>query len=266
MNLSNDSWVADDSGLLEPPGLQPPFETAPPPSTARSLALRLITFAAAGVLAVSLGGLAISEDQQAVFFALAGFSVATLAAVTLITQGETRSVERGYRESLNAVMGQFAQLSTKDWLTGLLVPSQFRAAVETEISRSRRYGRPCTVMYLDPDLARVPALVGGTGRSLAEALQLFVANTMAPILRTTDMLGRREGVFGLAALLPETDGDGAAVAADRVRGEFQRAAMELPANGPVEVPVRVTAAAYPDDAADANGLLQLLDRLSASRA
>jgi PleD family two-component response regulator len=226
--------------------------------------LRLLVLVAAAAMIVAVAGLAGGdEDLRWLFQALVFGAGLLVLAIALLAQGDSTRARTEYRESLTRVTEQLVELSARDWVTGLLTASEFRERVRVEVSRSRRYGRPCSIAFIDPDLEALRAAASHGRLPGSEELEVFLARVMEPLLRETDALGRREGVFGLAALLPETNGDGAGVVADRIRQRYAGERLVLPDGQAVQVHVHVAAAAYPDDAADDAELLALLDRLSA---
>jgi diguanylate cyclase (GGDEF)-like protein len=88
-------------------------------------------------------------------------------------------------------------------------------------------------------------------------LQLF-AETASANLRATDILGRLGGEE-FAAVLPATNLAAAAVAAERVRSAFEKAAVEIDGH-PVKATVSIGAAAAINPDSDIDELLALADK------
>jgi diguanylate cyclase (GGDEF)-like protein len=93
-----------------------------------------------------------------------------------------------------------------DPLTGLPNTRVFHDAVEAELARARRYGRPFTIAYLDIDgFKRVN---DQHGHARGDEVLKEVATTLAGSLRMSDVVARLGG-DEFAMLLPEA-GEGAA--------------------------------------------------------
>jgi diguanylate cyclase (GGDEF)-like protein len=101
-----------------------------------------------------------------------------------------------------------------DDLTGLVNRRRFIAALQAEVERARRFGSPLTVVLADlDDFKRVNDVFGHHAgddvlRSFAELVQSHI--------RDVDVPGRIGGEE-FAILLPETDAEGAAQVAERMR-------------------------------------------------
>jgi two-component system cell cycle response regulator len=102
-----------------------------------------------------------------------------------------------------------------DKLSGLLERKAFLAKMEEELKRSVRYRRPFGFLMMDiahNHFTQERDVRWSMGYSLLKQL----AAVLKTGLRDVDVLGRFEGeIFGAA--LPETDVDGAKIAAERVR-------------------------------------------------
>lgn len=105
-------------------------------------------------------------------------------------------------------------LATTDALTGAKNRRHFLQIAEEERIRAQRYGAPLSVIMMDLDhFKHVNDSHGHAGGD--EVLRRFVAIAKEH-LRATDILGRIGGEE-FAVLLPETDGAGAYVLAERIR-------------------------------------------------
>ncbi len=104
--------------------------------------------------------------------------------------------------------------ATTDMLTGISNRGHFIEQAEREFSRARRYDRPMAVMLLDVDhFKQVNDRYGH--RVGDEALKAIAYHLMATV-RLSDIAGRHGGEE-FAALLPETDEEGALNVAERLR-------------------------------------------------
>jgi diguanylate cyclase (GGDEF)-like protein len=101
-----------------------------------------------------------------------------------------------------------------DDLTGLVNRRRFIAALQAEVERARRFGSPLTVVLADlDDFKRVNDVFGHHAgddvlRSFAELVQSHIRDVDVPA---------RIGGEEFAILLPETDSEGAARVAERMR-------------------------------------------------
>lgn len=116
--------------------------------------------------------------------------------------------------ALKASEERLRLLSITDSLTGLFNRRHFIEESEREIARARRYHLPTGMLLLDIDhFKRINDTYGHTTGD--EALKAFAA-ACQKALRTNDILGRLGGEeFGV--FLPQTDADGAALVAERIR-------------------------------------------------
>jgi len=108
---------------------------------------------------------------------------------------------------------QLEQLATQDPLTNVLNARAFSHELAQELSRNRRYGRPLALIYLDLDDFK--SVNDAHGHATGDAVLRLVADAMRGAVRQADVVGRLGGdEFGV--LMPETDGDVAHAAANRL--------------------------------------------------
>ena len=101
-----------------------------------------------------------------------------------------------------------------DPLTGLFNVRYFREALDAELERTRRTGLPTSLMMVDLD--HFKQLNDNYGHASGDkALQVFT-NICTGMLRNVDVFGRWGGEE-FVILLPETDAEGAAIMAERLR-------------------------------------------------
>ncbi len=101
-----------------------------------------------------------------------------------------------------------------DFLTGALTRRAFVEQAEREIARAARYHRPSTIVMLDVDHFK---LVNDTyGHAAGDQVLHQLAELATLTLRPSDVFGRLGGEE-FALLLPETGGDDAVIAAERLR-------------------------------------------------
>jgi diguanylate cyclase (GGDEF)-like protein len=141
---------------------------------------------------------------------------------------------------------QIARLATRlsdatriDPLTGLLNRRAFEHLLDSELERSRRTGRPLSVIVGDLDgLASVNARLG---HPAGDGVLQLVARDMLKWKRRIDTAGRIGGEE-FALLLPETDERGAFMVAERLR----RAAHRTFGSEPLPVTISFGVASYPE--------------------
>ena len=101
----------------------------------------------------------------------------------------------------------------RDPLTGLRNHRDFREALEIEIERAARYDRILSLALFDVD--DFTAANSERGRAHGDAILVAVAGVIEEVSRRPD-LAARIGGDEFALILPETEGDGARRAAERV--------------------------------------------------
>jgi diguanylate cyclase (GGDEF)-like protein len=143
---------------------------------------------------------------------------------------------------------------TCDVLTGLTTDRKFRAAVQAELRRARRYGQQATVVVVDvDDFASINDRFGAlVGDRLLRELAILLKNNVRDI-DTVARLGEDE----MALLLPETGRNSALAVAERFRLETETFFATRESGGkPVNLTVSVGVACYPDDAATPHAILE----------
>lgn len=149
------------------------------------------------------------------------------------------------------------RLSITDELTGLYNYRFMQERVQDEIERARRFGRSLSLLMIDVDNFKIFNDTYGHiagDRALAQLATAFRGE-----LRDIDVLCRYGGEE-FTIILPETDADGAFVAADKVREAV--AAHRFPdadGNANVRMTVSIGLATFPAHADDREELLRQAD-------
>ncbi len=117
------------------------------------------------------------------------------------------NVEASYHEEIY-------RLTTVDGLTKAYNRRYLQEQVAREISRSTRYGRPLSLVWLDVD--DFQRLNQDNGHLAGDAVLTQVAALIRRNIRREDVLARVEG-DGFAFILPETDGDRARQFSEKIR-------------------------------------------------
>jgi diguanylate cyclase len=145
-------------------------------------------------------------------------SLPLLVAYPLAVGIATYRLSRRVREQ-NRML---AALSRTDGLSGLLNRIAWEQFVYLEMARLRRSRQPASLLMLDID--HFKAINDQHGHPAGDEVIRAVAEILSRTLRTSDVAGRYGGEeFGV--VLPDTDGQGAAVIAERIRRRIEGATM-----------------------------------------
>ncbi len=148
------------------------------------------------------------------------------------------------------------RLSETDGLTGISNHRHFVELLGQEAERSRRVGRPLSLIMLDiDDFKRINDRYG---HPAGDAVLTRVAQLVAGLLRRSDVVARYGGEE-FAAILPDAGPEPAAAVAETVRSEVERRPIELPASGSIAVRISLGVATLPDDADSAAALVAAAD-------
>lgn len=142
-------------------------------------------------------------------------------------------------------INHLTNLASTDHLTGIANSRAFYQSVEKEIARSRRYGHPLSLAYVDCDNFKT---VNDTlGHSAGDRLIRSLAQSIKRNLRSTDEVGRIGG-DEFAILLPETGAEAAQTVVERVRRCVQDVLNEQ--GNPVTLSIGVVSYVVPPDKVD----------------
>jgi diguanylate cyclase (GGDEF)-like protein len=148
--------------------------------------------------------------------ALVGFSWLAMVVQRQITgrlemELALAQMEVAHRQKVEEELRYWA---TTDALTGIANRRHFLDLTEREIQRTRRYGRPLSVLVFDVDHFKM--VNDRHGHAAGDETLKTITRVAADSLRDTDLLGRLGGEeFGV--LLTETDLTGAQELAERLR-------------------------------------------------
>jgi diguanylate cyclase (GGDEF)-like protein/PAS domain S-box-containing protein len=145
----------------------------------------------------------------------------TLVVVTDVTRLKNTEL------ALHSAADQLQHLVRTDGLTGLLNRRAFDEAMETEIARSARAAGPMSLLLIDVD--RFKLFNDEYGHPAGDdALRLVAKHLRGALKRPADMAARYGGEE-FAAILPDTDEDGAYLVAEAFRRSLADA--KLPHRG-----------------------------------
>jgi len=147
--------------------------------------------------------------------------------------------------------------ATTDELTGLANVRAFVSIVERELERSRRFDTPLGLVMVDIDDFK---LVNDThGHQQGDEVLAQVARVVRTLSRELDAPARYGGEE-LAVVLPQTDAEGAALQAERMRAAVE--ALEVPrvdGRGTLSVTASFGVASVPESALDRTELIAAAD-------
>jgi len=151
--------------------------------------------------------------------------------------------------------------ATTDNLTGLLRRETVLAHLERELQRAIRYDRPLTVGMADLD--HFKEINDRHGHLVGDSMLKGVAQAITSGLRSADLVGRYGGEEFLF-VLPESQGEGARVVAERIRRAVADIRLRLDPQTALSVTVSIGMASLAevesDGEASAQELIALADR------
>ena len=155
-------------------------------------------------------------------------------------------------------------LADRDPLTGFFNHRYLHERLSEEVVRAVRTRQPLSVVMLDLDDFK---LVNDTlGHVYGDRVLVHVAELMRSTLRQSDITARYGG-DEFAVILPDTDRDGAARAADRILEAFRMSPFAAEGRRPFPVGASIGIASHPDDGRSATDLIAVADAgLYASKA
>jgi diguanylate cyclase (GGDEF)-like protein len=140
-----------------------------------------------------------------------------------------------------------------DPLTGLPNRRSFESDLHREFERARRHERPLSLLMIDLDFLK--KINDEHGHPVGDSVIQTAADIIISASRDSDYLASRFGGEEFAVILPETDLEGAAVAAQRICETI--AASALPTVG--QFTASIGAACYPINALTPKDLLETAD-------
>ena len=149
------------------------------------------------------------------------------------------------QEELNSATDQLKQLARTDGLTDLLNRRAFDEALETEIRRSGRSGTALSLLMIDVD--HFKAYNDLYGHPAGDACLRQVAELLRNSLKRPGDVAARYGGEEFAAILPDTDEDGAYLVADAFRRAVAQAGLPHERSDKGHVTASVGVATYMPD-------------------
>ncbi len=191
---------------------------------------------------------ALTGWRQRAWQAALGYAALVLLSLALL-RAHLRALAQG--RTLHA-------LATTDVLTGIANRRHLFELGDQETRRALRYGKPLAVLMIDID--RFKQVNDRWGHPGGDRVIRHVADQLRGLLRAVDRCGRIGGEE-FAAILPETDADGAKLVAERLRAAIEASEAVRDDDGQAirhTVSIGIATLAPNDTAFDA--LLQRADR------
>lgn len=169
-----------------------------------------------------------AEEKEALYSALqAGandFLRKPVDDLELIARANNMLQLRARQLELAEANERLLVLATTDSLTGLSNRRHFLEKLHEEISRTQRYGRPCSVAMVDAD--HFKAVNDTHGHEVGDRVLQQLSNLMSGEIRDVDCVGRLGGEE-FAILLPETNVEGGKVFCERLLAKIRAAEIDL---------------------------------------
>jgi len=168
----------------------------------------------------------------------------------LVARLELHLKVKRLQDELMVKNATLARLSTVDALTGLRTRRYVKELLSIEFLRARRYATPLAVLMADLD--HFKRVNDSHGHPAGDAVLQGVADSLLRSLRATDTAGRYGGEE-LLVVLPQNDGKGGAVVAERWRLSVEGTSYRDLGEQPISVTVSIGLAEYggnfetPDD-------------------
>jgi diguanylate cyclase (GGDEF)-like protein len=136
-----------------------------------------------------------------------------------------------------AVHDGLVETASRDGLTGVFNRRELDTRAEQAVALAARHGRPFACLLLDIDHFKQVNDV--YGHAAGDAVLREAARRICDASRVSDIIGRYGGEE-FVVLLPETDGEGAVAAADKLRAQLASAAV---VTGEASITVRASVGA-----------------------
>jgi diguanylate cyclase len=149
---------------------------------------------------------------------------------------------------------QLQEMMAIDSLTGLPNRQSFRQHLLHSVKRALRLGYSLSLLVLDVD--HLQEINNNHGYETGNLILTKIAEILRNSVREVDMAGRWDGEE-LVAVLHETDADGAAMVAERIRKRVLSLGVRDPKSGqPVSVSVSLAVAGYLPHNGEAHDLIE----------
>lgn len=151
---------------------------------------------------------------------------------------------------------ELERLATTDPLTGVWNRRHLFALAEQEINRASRYQKPFSILMIDID--KFKKINDNYGHCVGDEVLIVMAKVTLRCLRQADFFGRFGGEE-FVAVLPETNMDEAAIAADRIRQNIAKIVIYAQQQ-PLNITVSIGIATYSWEDKTIDTILQRADQ------
>lgn len=151
---------------------------------------------------------------------------------------------------------EIQELSITDGLTGVYVRRYFLERLKEELSRANISGSTLSYILLDVD--KFKNINDTYGHIVGDAVLKGIAGILSQSLRSIDMCARFGGEE-FCLMLPETTKEQAFAVAERIRLRVEEAKI-MAYNESLACTISIGIASYPDDAEQANALIDKADK------
>jgi diguanylate cyclase (GGDEF)-like protein len=192
----------------------------------------------------AIGTLALAAHRPEAFGNHVRPALSALAAQLAVALSNAESVRR------------LEELATTDGLTGCFNKRYFNEQLKAKLSAAERFGRKLSLIITDIDHFKV---VNDTyGHATGDVVIKELGAILTRLKRETDIVARFGGEE-FCLLCEETDAQGAANLAERVRQELECTTFETEL-GKLKVTCSLGVATYPDHGRNREGLFEGADR------
>ncbi|NIQ96728.1 MAG: diguanylate cyclase [Desulfuromonadales bacterium] len=174
-----------------------------------------------------------------------------LTSISFLLEQMSLGFDNGYR-----YLGARELMYTDD-LTGLHNYRYLHIALDKELARGSRYGFKFSLVFIDLD--RFKEINDTFGHLVGSNTLKVVADLLRQCVREVDTLFRYGG-DEFTALLVETDKEGAAVVAERIRQTIENNDFRFSDDVAFHLTTTVGFATFPEDASEKENLIDLADR------
>lgn len=164
---------------------------------------------------------------------------------------------RSASDELQKANEELNRLVNRDPLTELGNRRSFFERLDTELERQKRYGEPLSLLLVDLD--HFKEINDRHGHPVGDQVLIAVARVLEDCRFDIDLIARLGGEeFGL--ILPNTDRQGAAVLAERLRQNICELTVTADDGEPVKITASLGIAALRDTTVDVSDLMRAADR------
>jgi diguanylate cyclase (GGDEF)-like protein len=151
---------------------------------------------------------------------------------------------------------EMERLATTDGLTGLSNHRTFQDALAKEVERTKRYNRPVSLLLLDID--HFKKFNDTYGHPVGDLVLKQISLCIRRSIRTSD-LPARYGGEEFVVVIPETDGAGAMITAERIRSTIE-GHLIVSGQNQLHVTVSIGCAGMPQSAVTQKDLIKCADK------